>query len=200
MMRRSLMSGVVLSACFACVACAPQAAKIEAASGTRTLSFHDPTDARLVRVTVLDAKDRPIDRPEIIWSSVSPRIAEVTQEGVVVPHDDGRTRINVRSGYATLELPVSVLIYTALEVLPKDVQIGAGDVRELTARVFDRDSMVIRDARVSYTSSDERIAEVDERGVVSAVSAGRATISVSSGGLVYEVPVIVIPADEVAAS
>lgn len=68
-------------------------------------------------------------------------------------------------------------------------EIGATEA--LTATVLDEDGQEMPDAPVSWSSSDEEVAVVDEDGVVEAVGEGTATITAESGDASASVDVTV---------
>lgn len=80
----------------------------------------------------------------------------------------------------------------AIEVEPEQVTLSAvGEQTELVATVFDEDGEEIPDPELSFASSDEDVATVDDDGVVEAVDAGTAVITVESGEVSTEVDVTV---------
>jgi uncharacterized protein YjdB len=70
----------------------------------------------------------------------------------------------------------------AVEVSPESVTLTeTGATEQLTAVVYDEDGDEIEDAEVTWSSSDEEVATVDEDGLVEAVGEGTATITATSG-------------------
>ena len=58
---------------------------------------------------------------------------------------------------------------------------ATGQAKHLTASVYDADNRIIRDAIVTWTSSDPNLATVTERGVITAQNTGRVVIFATSG-------------------
>lgn len=80
----------------------------------------------------------------------------------------------------------------AIEVEPEQVVLtSVGEQAELTATVYDEGGEQISNAEVSWSSSDEAVATVDESGVVEAVGEGTATVQAESGDVSTEVDVSV---------
>lgn len=81
-----------------------------------------------------------------------------------------------------------------VEVSPEELVLTAfGETGELTAAVLDEDGEEIPNATVTWTSSDEEVATVDEDGVVEAVGEGSATITAVSGEVEGTAEVTVSP-------
>lgn len=84
----------------------------------------------------------------------------------------------------------------SVEVSPEELVLTAsGETGELTAAVLDEDGEEIPNATVTWTSSDEEVATVDEAGVVEAVGEGSATITAMSGEVEGTAEVTVSPDD-----
>jgi hypothetical protein len=71
---------------------------------------------------------------------------------------------------------------------PETVRLVAiGATQQLTATVRDEDGDVLEDEPIAFASSDEAVVTVDANGLVTAVGAGGATVSASSGSLSAQV-------------
>jgi hypothetical protein len=151
---------------------------------------------RPLRVEVYDADGSKIEDAKLKFSSIAPRIAMVTSDGIVIPGEDGRTRISVRSGFVERELPVHVRIHSTVEVVPNVLYLCAGEVRALSARVLDRQKRTINNARVTWAVADSTIGWIDEYGALSGVSPGNTTLTVRSKGASAELPVEVCGTNE----
>jgi hypothetical protein len=191
-MKRRLVLAATATAAALLLACETQPAKITIISGVEGFTFSDHQE-RVLRVEVFDALGNEIERPELSWSSITPRIARVTPDGVIEPGDDGRTRIVVRSGYVEQQIPVNVQIHAGIEVKPSEVAVDTGEVRSLGARVLDRRGKTIEDAAISWSIVGPKFAEVDDRGTISGIAPGNTTLIVRSAGAAIELPVEVRP-------
>lgn len=72
-------------------------------------------------------------------------------------------------------VPASVELTSTVDVLP------AGQTTQLVATVRDEDEAPIADADVTFTSSDEAIATVDEEGLLTGVAEGEVAITATAG-------------------
>ncbi len=83
---------------------------------------------------------------------------------------------------ATPAPPPPAPVPTRITITPSSVSLNSvGQTMPLTAKVFDQNNAVLGSATVSWSSSDEGVATVGSRGLVTAVSNGTATITASSG-------------------
>ena len=152
--------------------------------GTRQLS---------ATVAPADATD-----PAVIWTSSDETVATVDQTGLVTAVAAGSATITVTtndSGFTAdcaVTVPVTV---TGVTLNMGSLEVAVGEPRQLTATVSPANAT---HPDVVWTSSNEAVATVDQTGLVTAVAAGSATISVTTndGGFTADcavtVPVTVV--------
>ena len=112
------------------------------------------------------------------WSSADPSIAKVDQNGKVTGVDGGRTIVTVKcKGYtATCQVKVrEAAIGVELDVTDADLMVGVNTL-QLTAIVEPSNSI---DYDLEWTSSDEEVATVDTKGLVTPKGPGEAQITVT---------------------
>ena len=127
---------------------------------------------------------------EVTWESSDTNVAEVDENGLLTAVGEGTADITVTcnaSGYegstwtitVTVEADPSVVASVSLD--RESALIAVGDGLQLTATVSPDTA---EDQSVEWASSDESVATVDGSGLVTAVSVGTATITVttSDGG------------------
>ncbi len=127
----------------------------------------------------LAASAFPLDT-KVQWSSSSPAIASVDQNGKVTGLDNGTTIITVASadGTKTARCEVTVIVpVTGVSLDRTSAEIIKGDSMTLTATVVPSNAM---NKNVIWTSSDPSVATVSQSGVVTALEFGTTTISVNS--------------------
>ena len=128
---------------------------------------------------ILAASAFPLDT-KVQWSSSSPAIASVDQNGKVTGLDNGTTIITVASadGTKTARCEVTVIVpVTGVSLDRTSAEIIKGDSMTLTATVVPSNAM---NKNVIWTSSDSSVATVSQSGVVTALEFGTTTISVNS--------------------
>lgn len=137
-----------------------------------------PGDSAAVQVQVLpeDAHDK-----SVFWASGDELIASVDQDGVITAQNAGDCTVTVRA-----KGDGSVFAEIGVVVLPHVQQITAEET-ELTMKPGESQTVsvqmqpqVVFDDTVTWTSSDEKIAKVDQQGAVTAQGAGKCTITVRS--------------------
>ncbi len=126
-----------------------------------------------------EAENTEVEKIE--WSSYYPEIASVDDDGVVTAHKLGNTVISVivTSTEGTefiAHANVSVVGVTAITVTPGyDTLCRGGEKLQLTATVSPDDDAVSKE--VTWSSSNEAVATVDENGLVTPVAGGAVTIT-----------------------
>lgn len=135
----------------------------------------------------LNAAVKPEDyQNNITWESKDSEIAKVDEMGNVVAVKEGSTEITARVTVESKELKaVCKVKVTAADVTvtsivldPEELSLEIGAAKALTATVLPTNAI---DKTVTFTSSDEGIASVDEGGKVTALAAGKATITARAG-------------------
>ena len=107
---------------------------------------------------------------EITWHSGDESIATVV-DGVITAHKAGQVYIYAKSG--NIEGKLLVKIYNSLFTLEDTKQVGVGSSAAIQVNGTLSEGAV-------WTSADDRIATVDQNGVVTGVKVGMTTIKVSS--------------------
>ena len=123
----------------------------------------------------LAASAFPLDT-KVQWSSSSPAIASVDQNGKVTGIDNGTTIITVASadGIKTATCEVTVIVpVTGVSLDRTSAEIIKGDSMTLTATVAPSNAT---NKNVIWTSSDPSVATVSQSGVITAIKAGSTTV------------------------
>ncbi len=88
--------------------------------------------------------------------------------------------------------PPAAPVPAEVVVAPETVTfVDIGETEELVVTVYDEDEEEISNPDVTWSSSDEDVATVDEDGIVTATGNGHATISAESGDVTGSSEVIV---------
>ena len=129
--------------------------------------------------TVLTPKFTPegAASTDLVWSSADESIATVNQEGVVTGVNGGKTTVTVtcKEYSATCQVKVrEAAIGVELDITEADLKVGV-DQLQLTAIVEPANSI---DYDLDWISSDEAVAVVTDKGLVTPVGPGEATITV----------------------
>ena len=121
----------------------------------------------------------------VTWSSSDNTIATVSNNGIVTGIKDGKVTITV-TGYngtkditASKEVTVNKVYVSSVSITEGSSTIYTGDTTQLVAVVSPTNAY---DKNVTWVSSDPTVASVNSNGLVSGVSQGSATITVTTVG------------------
>ncbi len=118
----------------------------------------------------------------ITWTSLSTKIATVSDTGVVTGINNGKTKIKAKCGnkYAYCEVNVSdgIVRVTSLKLSKSSLTIGKNETVSLSATVKPDTAK----QEVVWKSSDAKIATVDAKGNVTGKKEGKATITATTKG------------------
>ena len=149
------------------------------------------TEGEDMTLTATVAPENATDKT-VTWSSSDETVATVDQNGKVTAVKAGEAVITAKAGEKSAACKVTVEA-AAIEVEEitidlTDEIIKVGETLILTATVTPADAT---DVTVTWSSSDESIATVDDKGVVTGVSMGQVTITATAGGKTAESKVTV---------
>ncbi len=123
---------------------------------------------------------------DAIWTSGDDSVAIVDENGVVTAVADGETTVKVTAGSVSAECKVTVDTPVAVSGISLDKTniefTKAGETSLLTAAVMPENAT---NKNVSWRSSDKKIASVNDTGIVTAVSNGTCTITVTTEDGLY---------------
>lgn len=126
------------------------------------------------------------------WSSENPTIASVSGEGLVTAVREGVTTVKATGGGVSASVKVSVSAVVIplqdIKVEPAELSLKVDDTQTLAATLVPENATNIN---VTFESSNESIATVDEAGKVTGKGVGSTTVKVKGGEVVKEIPVTV---------
>jgi uncharacterized protein YjdB len=121
-----------------------------------------------------DASDK-----NVTWSSSDEYIATVNRSGRVTAQNGGTAIITAQAGDETATCIVTVIVPVESISLDRgEMTLAKGESEYLSATIYPEDAT---DMSVTWSSSDTRIAEVDDDGKVTAKNGGSVTITATSG-------------------
>ncbi len=139
------------------------------------------TEGETATLVATVAPDNATDKT-VTWSSSDEKIATVDAAGKVTAVAAGKATITAKAGdkTATCEVTVKakVIAVTGITLDKTAVELTEGETATLVATVAPDNAT---DKTVTWSSSDEKIATVDAAGKVTAVAAGKATITAQAG-------------------
>ena len=145
----------------------------------------DPSEAQMHIGETLQLEETVIpenaDNQNVMWSSSNEAVASVDEDGLVTAEDAGTAIITVTTedGDKTAQCTITVL-KTAVTGVSLDQTVAHMYVRE-TLQLKETVAPENADNKdVTWSSSDEAVASVNENGLVTAKNAGTATITVTT--------------------
>ncbi|CAM2923978.1 type I pullulanase [Paenibacillus sediminis] len=150
----------------------------------------EPGVSFALKVTASDQFGRAMTGEDVVWSSSNENVATVGASGRVTGIAKGETKITAKSGSVTNTLTLYVD-----NLKPGDIQITGETLlyttmnTQLKATVKDQYGQILKNAAVTWSSSDRSIAEVSSSGWVEAISPGTVKISASSGSAKAEITI-----------
>src|SRR5690606_8919213 len=123
----------------------------------------------------------------VTWASVDREIATVSSAGKVTGVGAGRTKVRATAGDKTTEVavtvdPVPAVPVDTVVVSPSPASVREGSTVQLSAVTRDPDGKVLAGRAITWASSNDNVAGVNENGLVTGKSAGSATITATSEG------------------
>lgn len=131
---------------------------------------------------VLDKKGEPIQAAAPTWSSSKTEVVAVDGAGKLVAKGEGRALVTAKFGEISTQVPVEVVDVREIVVTPASAQIigPTGTRIPLSAAVKDSKGAV-RPIKVTWTSSNPRIAAVSPDGIVGSAGPGTTTVVAKVG-------------------
>ena len=141
-------------------------------------------DTVRLSASATDGNGRAVEGLALVWSSEDTTVANVDATGLVTAAGNGTTEVAASSGDATARVGVTVAQGAVeMRVTPSaDTLRAVGDTLRIAAAVVDANGHPLETSgsALTWSSSDESVARVDGTGLVTAVSEGRADITVRS--------------------
>jgi len=128
---------------------------------------------------VLDAKGEEIQKPNVVWTSSAPEVAEVDAAGTVTAKKSGEAVIAVQAGQIKEEIPVKVAIYSAIKANETAITLAINEKKQVMAQLFDENNNPV-EGFVEWKIDNEAIAKVNAEGMVEGVAVGAATLTGST--------------------
>lgn len=129
--------------------------------------------ASSIAVTPVTSKEK------VTYSSSNKKVATVSSKGVIKAKKAGTTKITVKSGKKKVVVTVKVtgVKTTKLSGVPATKKIAKGKSFKIKAAATPKNT----DEKITFKSSNKKVATVTSKGVVKGLKKGTATITVQSG-------------------
>ncbi len=158
-----------------------------------SLSLTGPVGTSIpLSCTVKDSKGNPVDLKPA-WTSSNPKVATVSEGGIVTSVAGGTTTIVTKIGdlQGGCDVTVSVRPIGRVEIRPATALVRVGDSQHFAVIAYAPDGTVIPDVAAAFKTSNPGVATVDSAGVASGRKAGAALIRVELAGQSAEATLLV---------
>jgi uncharacterized protein YjdB len=175
----SAVTVVALTACSSSDSVvAPQgpgaAAKLELSTNGIALANIGAADT--VKATLRDAAGN-VTTGAVAWSSANPAVADVDGSGAITARAAGSTIVTATSGSFSAEIEVRVFGVRSIALAQSAVALRVGDDQSVGAII---ESDPSAEQGVRYSVENAAIATISAEGVISGITAGNTTITVTS--------------------
>ena len=154
---------------------------------------------RQLTAEVVDQYGAVMPGVDVSWSSSAATIAEAYTSGLVKAAGNGTATITATAGEASGTAAVRVMQAAAsVTVSPSADTVEISDTVRLQAAAFDQNGYVVEGAELTWSSSDESVATVDESGLVGGLEEGAATITATSEAIGGSAQIVVYHRDRLA--
>ncbi|HSA55672.1 MAG TPA: Ig-like domain-containing protein [Gemmatimonadaceae bacterium] len=152
-------------------------------------------ESGVLTAQLLDDAGNALDPQPVFWSSQDTLIATVSQSGVVTAITPGTVQIAAsregKSGVAAITVVRDEIVLVRVEPISGNVSVGR--TLQLSAEARTSGGDVIDDPAVAWSSSAPSVASVSPTGLVTALSAGSASIRASVNGIDGAAVITVVP-------
>ena len=182
-----------LSMALALTACG--GAKIESIELPTEMTVEKGSDVVLeLKYAAGDAEAEAIEKAaaklgEVQWATSDESVVAIDEDGNVVAVETGEADVTATVGEFSATCKVTVVVAPTEINVPENLELTIGDEgKALNAKVLPEDATEVE---MTYTSSDEKVATVDENGTVTAVGAGECVITTKAADVEAETKVVV---------
>ncbi len=182
-----------LSMALALTACG--GAKIESIELPTEMTVEKGSDIVLeLKYAAGDAETEDIEKAaaklgEVQWTTSDESVVAIDEDGNVVAVEKGEADVTATVGEFSATCKVTVVVAPTEINVPENLELTIGDEgKALNAKVLPEDATEVE---MTYTTSDEKVATVDENGTVTAVGAGECVITTKAADVEAETKVVV---------
>jgi len=179
--RRRTPAALLLSGTLLLTACGQKPAEVRVTPAKVQLFGKDRRAS--VKADVVDKKGNPVPDQAVTWESSNPKVATVEASGVLKSVGPGRAQIVARKGPLSGSATVDVADVASLSMVPPRLTLvgPAGTTFPLFADLRDSKGQP-SPVKLKWSTSDAKVVQVTESGLVASAAEGKATVTASLGG------------------
>ncbi len=144
-------------------------------------------DTREFCVVAFDRFGNIVPDAEITWECSDGTVGMIDEGGIFTALDDGTATVTATGdgaeGTATVTVNCDDPVLSRIVVTPAAITLAAGDSETFTATALDQDGCEMPGVDITWECSDDTIADLDDTGFFTALAAGTATVTATSGGV-----------------
>jgi uncharacterized protein YjdB len=130
-----------------------------------------------IKFAPLDKENKPVPDAKLVFQSSNQKVAVVSEAGLITAKGSGNSIISIVSANGEKAvIQCKVAIRSSIKVEPTESVIKVGGKVQLNSKVLDEKGDLFEDQVVSWASSDNSVAAVNDRGEVTGVASGTAKI------------------------
>jgi uncharacterized protein YjdB len=135
-----------------------------------------------VKADVVDKKGNPLPDQKLTWESSNLKVATVESSGTVRSIGPGRAQVVVRLGTLSGTATIDVVDAASMTLIPPRVTLVGPPGTTMTLMADVRDSKAQPAAvKPRWTTSDPKVVQVTESGLVASAGEGKATVTANLG-------------------
>jgi surface protein len=143
-----------------------------------------PGETQQFVASVFDLHGEPLSTT-VTWASDDEAVVTVDQDGLATAVAEGEALITASAeqitGTATLTVEPEALVPTTVVVEPEVASIEVGQTQAFAATVFNQHGEAMDGVAVTWASSDDAVASIDEQGVATGISMGQVQVTATAG-------------------
>jgi uncharacterized protein YjdB len=143
----------------------------------KSVELREVGESFQVKFAALDKENKPVAEAKLIFESSNPKVATISDAGLITAVGTGNSIISVNSETGEKAvIQCKVAIRSTIKIEPAEVSIKVGETIQLESTVLDEKEDQFEDQVVSWASSDDAIATVNDFGEVAGIALGETTI------------------------
>ena len=151
-------------------------------SSSNSSSTETQNEEKEVSMQAGDKITLEYDSESFSWNSTDKDVAIITEDGQIEALKEGDTTITVKVDNATYIIKVHVegtnYVVEKIDLNKEELELKVDEKFELVANISPKEA---KDSELVWSSSNEKVATVDDNGRVTAKAVGSSTITVKSG-------------------
>lgn len=143
----------------------------------KSVELREMGETLQVKFAALDKENKPVPDAKLEFTTTNDKVAVISNTGLITAKGSGNAILSILS--TTGEKAViqcKVAIRSSIKIDPNEATINVGEKVQLNSEVLDEKGEAFEDQVVSWASSDDTVATVNDFGEVTGVAPGTAKL------------------------